>query len=212
MSQVRLAQLALAAICATGLAMGSARADIITFTLDAPGPRTGDFTSLSSPDVVFQNTGGTGLQILDATALGVAGNGLATTQQDDSGIRMLFSGPMSAVSVTFGNDDAGYSLDGDKAWLVLFNLGASVATVSVDLNRNSLVDQTISYAGPFTFTQAELYYGAPSGAGNFDLEVISSLSFTRAPVSEPASLALLGAGLLGFGLVQQRRRSGSDAA
>ncbi len=208
MSQVRLLKLASAAICMAALAAGPAQADTITFNADTTGFKPNSFVSASNPDVSFSDTVGTRLMVLDATPLGVTGQALGVDNDQYAQLRMDFAATMTSLSVTYGNDDENWMVPGDRAWLVLYNGATAVASVYQDLNMNSAIDQTISYSGGPDFNRAQFYFGDTGGAANLGSEVVSSISFQRAPVSEPGSLAILGAGLLGLGLVQQRRKAG----
>jgi hypothetical protein len=61
--------------------------------------------------------------------------------------------------------------------------------------------------GPFSLTEL-LSISAPTGSA---LSFTSSVTATSVPASEPASLAVLGSGMLGLGLIAQARRRRSRA-
>jgi hypothetical protein len=61
--------------------------------------------------------------------------------------------------------------------------------------------------GPFSLTEL-LTISAPVGS---TLSFASSVTATSVPASEPASLAVLGSGMVGLGLIAQARRRRSPA-
>jgi hypothetical protein len=69
--------------------------------------------------------------------------------------------PACAISVDFGNDDPAFSNPGDEAVLTVFDGATQVGQVSVVMNRNDTMDQTISISllgsGVF-FDRATLLY------------------------------------------------------
>jgi hypothetical protein len=73
------------------------------------------------------------------------------------------------------------------------NLGGKLADITSAQNNVG-----INPTGNF------LYFVSDSSRGGGDV-LLHSLSVTPDPVSEPASFALLGGGLLGFGLLRRRR-------
>src|SRR5262245_34126528 len=172
---VRLALIGLAlALGATG-----ARADLITFTGDSTGAKPNGFMSVHSSNVTFTDTQGADLQIFDWGVKSI-GNGLDVLGDDESNLPINFQvfADMhnfysccgndaskfqnnfncfaNALSLQFGNDDPGFSNAGDAAYLQLFNGATLIQTVTVVMNRDDIMNQSISYTGA-AFNRAEFY-------------------------------------------------------
>lgn len=196
----------LAALVAIGM-MGaaSASAAVVTFDNDPAGGKPNGFVSVDSNAVSFTDSSGANLSVGNYGSQSGNTNGLAVFNDDASRLVMTFTGLYTSLSLSFGNDDPCCSGTGDLAWLRLFNGAVEVGTASTVMNRNDIMDQSVSYVGA-AFDRAEFYYGNAAGNPINLIEVVDNVTFGGpVAVSAPGALALFGAGLFGLGLVRQRR-------
>jgi hypothetical protein len=175
-----------------------ARADVITFDGDAPGPRGNGFKSTNSSLLAFSSTAGnmsvvaaTG-ECLDAPCFVVMGLNQTLFLDAD--------GPLTSLSLLFGND---LGVAGYFGELTAFRLGVQVGQVTVLANNNDLVDQVIAFSVPgVTFDRVA--FRLTSGFA----PLIDTISFTAVP--EPGVLVLLGVGLSAIVAHRASRRMGSS--
>ena len=196
----------LAAVAAIGMmAATSASAAVITFNNDTAGAKANGFVSADSNAVAFSDSSGSNLIVDNFGSQTGNSKGLAVFNDDASRLVMTFTGLYTTLSLSFGNDDPGWTVPGNLAWLQLFNGATLVGTVSTVMNRNDVMDQVVSYAGA-AFDRAEFFYGNAQGNPINLIEMVDNVTFGGpVGVSAPAAMALFGAGLLGLGLVRQRR-------
>ena len=206
---MRRAMACLVALVATAAA--NAAPIVVDFNSDASGSRPNGFVSNSSPFVSFSDTVGSGLQVSNFGSQSNNSQALAVFDDFDGGIlQMNFTQFFNTLSLAFGNDDPGFSNAGDLAVLTLFNGATQVGQVTVVMNRNDIMDQTISYHGN-AFTRATFAYtnaaGVPftgGGATNTGLiEIVDNIAFDTTP--EPVSMIVFGGLVVGGGLVARKR-------
>jgi hypothetical protein len=195
----------------SALALGGlARAAIIDFEADAPGYYLNGFSAVGHPTVKFSDTTGADLNISNYSPQGIGIRSLAVDDDGDgSKLQMDFTVPVTSLSLWFGNDDSGWALGSDLAWLEIWSGGFPVATVSSTMNLDDIMNQSIGYSGG-PFDRAFFWYGDASGApftgggqlGPGLIEIVDQIEYTAVP--EPAS-ALATAGLLGLAAVGLRR-------
>lgn len=190
-------------IVALALLSIGAQATIITFDHEVVEAKPNGYTVSG---VTFVDTLGDDLFV---TNEGGGNHAFAVLIDDEGFLGMIFSSVSNSLSLSFGNDNAGFTKDGDIALLMLYLNGAPVGQTSVVLNRNNLIDQTISLAG-INFDVALFGYANSNGIPITLTELVDNITFSEAgtgpaPVPEPASLALLGLGL--FGVVLSRRKT-----
>ena len=176
----------------------SAHAALVTvnFESDAPGPVANGFMSFDSPFVTFSDSDGSDLSIGN---FGIASDGqsLMVGQNDTSALIMNFSTIVDSLSIDFGNDDPNLSEPGDFATLTLFLGNVFVGEAFVELNRNTAMDQTISFSGAaFDNATIEYYVSSDGVAKTFD-------NFVFNTVPGPGGLGLMAL----VGLAARRRRS-----
>ncbi len=193
-----------------------AQADIISidFESDTLGLKANDFSSVDAPGVTFTDTIGAELTILTGTE--ADGQSLAIfSDQDSSGLSIDFGGAIDFLELSFGNDDPLSTNPGDLATLRLYLAAALVAEVTTELNRDDLMNQTLSYGGVggavlfdsavFAFTNPFGFFdtggGATANVGT--TEVVDNIVFNTVAVPEPATLGMM---LLGFLLLPALRR------
>jgi hypothetical protein len=185
-----------------GFAGAAQAAELITFESDTTGSKANGWSSVDSSLVSFSDSVGSGLYLDD---FGTQGDGQSLEvggDYDDSWLIMDFADAVSSLSLDFGNDDPDYSEAGDQAVLTAYLSGAQVGQVFVEMNRDDIMNQTISISG-VTFDSATFYYDVYPSLGL--IEIVDNIEFELADATVPAPGAIL-LGTLGTGLVGWLRR------
>lgn len=192
----------------------AANAAIINFETDTTGGKANGFSPVGHPLVTFTDTVGTGLDVSNYGGQGSGTRSLAVFNDGDaSKLQINFGAAMSYLSLDFGNDDAFYTIAGDRAWLELFNGATSVGVFSVVLNRNDLMDQSIvGTAG--AFDRALFWYGDAAGGPNTGggqanvglIEIVDNIDYRPATGTPDAGSTLALSVLALMGLVAARRK------
>ena len=113
---------------------------------------------------------------------------------------MDFDVPVTSLSLWFGNDSFGDTVDGDTAILRVFLDDVFVGESIVLLNRDGIINQQILFSGA-VFNRATFRVSSHDDI----VETIDNIEFT--PVPEPASIALLAIGITGVAARIRRRRN-----
>ncbi len=147
----------------------------ITFTGEAPGAKPNGYASAEAPEVLFHDTSGAGLSVSDP---GVESNGLAilVLPDDTSALEIRLAGPTTAVEMAFGNDDPNVVDATDQAQLTVFRNASQVGQVTVNVNANDEMDQTIRYAGGRLFNRAVFQYVDAAGVPLNLIEVVDDIT------------------------------------
>jgi len=183
-------------------AFGSAQAYTIDFEGDTTGNKLNPWESNDSNLVSFSDSNGNNLNVQNYGHQS-DGKALAVYYDDASYLQMNFVSDMDYLALDFGNDDAGWSNPGDQAVLTLFDDGAQVGQVNLDMNRNDYMDQRIIFSG-LAFDYATFIYDVTTGVGL--IEIVDNIEFyDAAPVPEPSTIFLLGSGLVGLAFWRRRQ-------
>jgi hypothetical protein len=199
-------------LTAAALALpAAAQAAVVTFNSTPGGGKAEGFSATGEPGITFFGAVPGNLQV---GSFFESNNSPALAAFNDTNgnfIRGVMGTASTAISMEFGNDDGNFSNPGDLATLTLFNGATQVGQVTVALNRNDVMDQTIAYSGAvftswtFAYTDAAGNPFTGGGQANVGLiEIIDNINYRAVP--EPATWAMM---IAGFGLAgaAMRRRS-----
>jgi hypothetical protein len=204
---VKRSKLVAAVVAAVVSIGGAAHAGLVDFSAGPTGSQAEGFSATGAPELAFTSATGSGFIVGSFGAQSV-GNGLFVLGDGDGNyLKGLFSTSQTALSLDFGNDDPHFTIPGDLATLRVF-LGASfVGQTTVSLNRDDIMNQTISFAGAsfdnFTFAYTNAAGSPFTGPGDIAgglAEVVDNIAYSSAGVGvpEPATWAMM---LLGFGAI-----------
>jgi hypothetical protein len=195
----------------TTWSVSHAAALLIDFGSDGTGAVPNGFSSVSAAGVYFTDTLGEDLYLDDFGGQS-DGVGLAVNSDDPSTLQIDFDWPQNSISLDFGNDDPVYTAEGDLAHLSLWMGAAFVDEVTVVMNRDDLMNQTIQYSGS-EFDRAVFAYTNPALTPIDLIEIVDNIAIASEGVTPDLSpvptMSSWGIALLIalFGLVGLRRRS-----
>ena len=131
-------------------------AELIDFESDAPGAKANGFQSVDSANATFTDSLGADLCVEDFGSQS-DGQALAGLWDDQGFLIIDFAVPMRSISLDFGNDDPCCSNPGDEAEIRAFLDANPVGSSQVVMNRNDIMDQTITFSDA-CFDQVEFQY------------------------------------------------------
>jgi hypothetical protein len=185
----KLIAICLACVIVSGLS-SPVRAGIINFESDSSGDKPNGWQSVDSSLVSFFHSMGAGLEI-DNYHSQSHGKALLVSGDNPGYLIMKFSVSINTLSLEFGNDDPGLTSPGDEAILAAYLDDVFVGESRVVMNRDDIMNQTISISG-VVFNQAT-FLCSTTGTNGL-AEIVDNIQF----IPEPATMSLLGLGVLGL--------------
>ena len=156
-------------------------ADVINFESDSSGYKSNGWQSVDSSLVSFFDSTGEDLKIGNYNSQS-HGQALAVSVDDPSYLIMKFSVSIDSLSLDFGNDDPGLTNPGDEAILTAYLVNVLVGESRVVMNRDDIMNQTISISG-VVFNQANFLYNTTLTYGL--AEIVDNIQFIPEPESLP---------------------------
>jgi Ca2+-binding RTX toxin-like protein len=129
---------------------------VIDFTGDTPGAVPNGYSSPDAADVLFFDTNGADLFVLDGGAQS-HGQSIRARPDDASAVEIRLAHPSNSIKMGFGNDDPAAADVTDQAQLTVFRGATQVGQVLVNVNANDVMDQTIAFDGKL-FNRAQFQY------------------------------------------------------
>jgi len=186
-------------------------------TIDFEGGTACDSSCASFTEGGVTFSGAVGGSNLDVSNYGVQSDGQGLGVFSDTNGNYLI-GDMSftatAMTLSFGNDDQFFTVNGDLAMLQVFFNAILVGTVQVALNRDDIMNQNITYSGgafdSFTFAYTNAAGNPFTGGGQANVgltEVVDNITFRNGnAVPEPGTWAMMLVGFGAVGAAMRRRR------
>lgn len=149
--------------------------DVISFTGEASGARPNGYAAPGHPGVLFYDTGGANLRVVD---VGAASHGpaIAATTNGYSALEMRLASPTTGISLSFGYDYPGTVNATDQGELTVYRGATLVDQVDVNLNANGTMDQTIGYGGGRLINRATFRFVDAAGNTKNAYETVDDIT------------------------------------
>jgi hypothetical protein len=148
---------------------------LVTFSGDPVGQKPDGWSSAGASKMRFYDTLGAKLFV---GRFGEQAHGQALSIDDDdaSALEIRLSAPTNSISLEFGNDDPAVAHKTDKARLKLYRGTKKVGQVSVKLNANDVMDQTIGTSKVGLFDRATFQYVNATGDPKNLTEIVDDIA------------------------------------
>ena len=147
--------------------------EVIDFESDTLGAKANGWMSVDSTNVVFDDSVGSGLQLM-AIAEGDGQSLVVFDDFDDSQLDMSFMYRLRSISMDFGNDDPLFSEAGDSAILGVSIGGNPLGGTAVVMNRDDLMNQSIGISDVGCFDTASFKFDVVPNTGV--IEVVDNIN------------------------------------
>lgn len=199
------------------LFVGQAAAAFITidFEADTDGAKPDGFVPAGVSGVSFSDSVGQDLFVFGFGAQGAGQRSLSVnTDKDGSLLHIGLTLPSDFISLDFGNDDPNITNPGDLAVLTGFFGGSQVSQTTLALNRDDVMNQTISLGNVgggqifdfFTFGFTDPFLSPFTGGGAVNvgaIEIVDNIQINSVPL--PGAVYLFVSGLMAMHLALSRR-------
>lgn len=160
-------------------------------------------TRVTSGPVTFDATANREASWRWTHSLSPSGESGLVESRKNGPLRATLSSKYNAVGLFFGNDDFNLVFD---AILTVYASATKLGSVTVTSNGNDFADQFIGLSSTVAFDRVEINYQRPE-ANNLSIYIDDFRLGSPTSVPEPASLALLGIGLAGLGVIRRKQRN-----
>jgi hypothetical protein len=148
---------------------------VVTFSGDSIGVKPDGWASSAASKVTFYDTIGAKL-FVGRFGEQAHGQALSIDGDDASALEIRLSAATNSISLAFGNDDPNVAHKSDLARLKLYRGTRKVGQVSVNLNANDVMDQTIGTSGVGLFNRATFQYVNAKGNPKNLAEIVDNVA------------------------------------